>query len=316
MKKIRTINNHFLKAMGLLLVVSLSACLKNGPYYTDFAASSASVDLPLAAANSNGVVTFSYDATVTSTTIPVYVNVASPSVLSKSVTATLSLDTAFLNKYNNANSTDFAVLPDSVYSVTGWNRTIPAGKRLDSMVITFNFAKMNLSTPYVLPVTIASSSVPIEQWNHLLLNVSVKNKYDGLYGMDIQLIGWGSYGISDGPTNTWPSSVGLITNGPNSVTIGTNEEGYYQPAFTSTPSITGFGATQTQFTFDPVSNLITSVKNLIPDDGRGRTFHLNPAVTTSRWDPATKTVYASYIMTQNGRPNQTINDTLVYKGSR
>ena len=56
--------------------------------------------------------------------------------------------------------------------------------------------------------------------------------------------------------------------------------------------------------------------NLIPDDGRGRAFAINPAVTDSRYDPATKTIYAAYLMFQNGRPTQYIYDTLVYKGSR
>jgi len=43
---------------------------------------------------------------------------------------------------------------------------------------------------------------------------------------------------------------------------------------------------------------------------------LNPAVTDSRYDPATQTIYAAYEMTQNGRPNQFIYDTLVYRGPR
>jgi hypothetical protein len=314
MKKFRAINTS-IKVLGLAAVVSMGSCLKNGQYYDDFAAVGASVELPLASANSNGVIPLAYNATVTTAVIPVYINLASPNLLSAAVTATLGLDTAFLRQYNNANGSAYVLLPDSVYTVSGWNRSIPAGKRLDSMVVTVNFAKMDLSQPYILPITIKTSSQPIEQWNHLMLNPSVKNKFDGKYSMDIQTIGWGAYSIADGPTYTWPSNVSLETTGALSVSLYTSEVGDLQPAFTSAPALTGFGATKCQFTFD-ASNKLVSVKNLVADDGRGRTFYLNPAVTTSRYDPATKTVYASYKMTQNGRPDQTINDTLVYKGPR
>src|SRR5579871_6896036 len=153
----------------------------------------------------NGVVTFSFDATVTTTSIPVYVDVASPSIPNKANTATLSLDTAYLNQYNANNGTSYVLLPDSVYTTSGWNLTIPAGKRLDSMNVTFDFTKLDLSTAYILPITISQASLPIEQYNHLLLSVVLKNKYDGTYSLTEETVGWGAYNIADGLTFTWPS---------------------------------------------------------------------------------------------------------------
>ncbi|MBL0334798.1 MAG: hypothetical protein IPP73_05640 [Chitinophagaceae bacterium] len=64
---------------------------------------------------------------------------------------------------------------------------------------------------------------------------------------------------------------------------------------------------------------LVNVSNDIPDDGRGRAFRLNTAFTSptdSRYDPATKKIYAAYIMSQNGRPDQFIYDTLTYRGPR
>ena len=72
-------------------------------------------------------------------------------------------------------------MPDSVYTTTGWDLTIPAGQRLDSMKVTFDFTKLDLNHNYILPVTIESASLPIEQWNHLLYYISVKNQFDGEY---------------------------------------------------------------------------------------------------------------------------------------
>ncbi len=294
-------------------MIAMSSCLKNGAYYTDFAAAAASVDLPLAATNNNGVVTFSFDATVTTTSIPVYVDVASPSIPNKANTATLSLDTAYLNQYNANNGTSYVLLPDSVYTTSGWNLTIPAGKRLDSMNVTFDFTKLDLSTAYILPITISQASLPIEQYNHLLLSVVLKNKYDGTYSLTEETVGWGAYNIADGLTFTWPSSVTFETSGGNSDLL--NAGGYAQVGFDPSGNPLGFGAATPNYIFDPTTDLLSSIVNLTPD-ARNRAFTLNPAVTNSGWDAATGNIYMAYIMSQNGRPNQMIYDTLIYLGPR
>jgi hypothetical protein len=68
--------------------------------------------------------------------------------------------------------------------------------------------------------------------------------------------------------------------------------------------------------FDPATDKMSSVINTTPDDGRGRTFRLNPAVTNSRYDPGTRKIYAAYLMTQNGRPDQEIYMEFSYIGPR
>ena len=167
---------------GILAVVStLPSCLKNGAYYIPFSSAAASVDLPLAASTSNGITAFAYPPTVTTVTLPIMVNVASPSMPSTPTTISLALDTAGLSQYNADNGTDYQPLPDSTYTVSGWDVTVPAGKRLDSITVTIDLSKLDLSNAYVFPVTIASASLPIEQWNHLFYYVAVKNQWDGVY---------------------------------------------------------------------------------------------------------------------------------------
>jgi hypothetical protein len=162
-------------ALSLFVVLfSISSCMKNGKYDIDFSNVGASVDIPLAAANANGIVPFTFSAG--SNTFPMYVNMASPSVLSKATTVTVAIDTAFLNAYNASNGTSYTLLPDSDYSATSFNLTIPAGQRLDSVEVTFNIGKIDTdpSISYVLPFTITQASEPIEQWNHLMIGVSVQ----------------------------------------------------------------------------------------------------------------------------------------------
>ena len=180
MKKIKI--NKVLAGVGaLLLVGSLNSCLKNSQYYTDFTKITASVDLPLAAANNNKPVPFAYDAAASSPSIPVVVNLASAQPLNSATTATLAVDATFLDSYNTDNGTDYILMPADAYTVDSWDVNIPAGKRIDSMVVHFDFTKLDLTLSYVLPLTISQASQPIEQWNHLMLNIQVKNQFDAQY---------------------------------------------------------------------------------------------------------------------------------------
>jgi hypothetical protein len=174
-KNNRLFNRMPIKGYLFVLLAGLAfpSCLKNSAYNVDFSQGGASVDLPLAAANANGVVPFTFG--TGTNTFPVYVNMASPSPLSKATTATVGIDSAYLNAYNTANATSYTLLPDSDYSISGFSVTIPAGQRLDSVEVTFNLSKINTSPSisYVLPFTITQASEPIEQWNHLMIGVTV-----------------------------------------------------------------------------------------------------------------------------------------------
>ena len=299
-------------AAWLLILFGFTSCLKNSNYNTPFSTVGASVELPLAATNNNSPVTFSYTEGQPAY-FPVYINLASPKPLGTAVTATFALDTVFLNNYNTVNSTAYQLLPDSDYSIiNGWARNIPAGQRLDSMYVKFDLDKIGLALNYILPITIQNASVPIEQWNHLLIHILVRNKYDGEYNLIIKTVGWGAYGIADGPPSLNYGLLGMITNGGSAVVF----ENGQQPVFSSTGGQTSFSATEPQLTFDPITNLLIDVTNLAPDDGRGRTFQIDSTVTTSRWDPVTKNIYAAYLMFQTGRPTQYIYDTLIYQYPR
>jgi Domain of unknown function (DUF1735) len=228
------------------------------------------------------------------------------------ITITVALDTAALSAFDANQSQGYALPPADVYSIPSFTATIAKGSNYARIRITItNAADFDFNAQYAIPLTITASS-----YGTAIYSFSGRNQYDGAYSMDMQMIGWGAYGISDGPTYTWPTNVSMVTNGPSAVIIETTQENTYQPAFVTGGGTTGFGATETEFNFDPSSNALTSVVNLQPNDGRGRAFALNPAVTTSRYDPTAKVIYAAYTMVQNGRPTQYIYDTLTYQGPR
>ena len=134
---------------------------------------------------------------------------------------------------------------------------------------------MDLSKQYGFGFEIASTSqgTIAKDNGEALVNVLIKNKYDGVYGLTITTVGWGAYGISDGPTLEFPSDIGLGTTGEASVDLFIYEFGtHLQPAFTRrSRQPRNLVPPPPQFTFNASDQLI-KVDNTTPDDGRGRDF--------------------------------------------
>jgi len=243
--------------------------------------------------------------------------------LKSPVTLTISIDQNALDSFNAVNAAlpnpipPFVMMNSSLYTIAnGGNVTINPGQQIVSVKISFAGDKIDFTQQNALAfqITNLKGATLATNLSTAILEVVQKNPYDGIYDLHIKTVGWGAYGIADGVSNDWGTNppVGFVTT---SITTSVFDLGY-QPAFTAGGAETGFGATDPQFTFDPATNLLTAVVNLAPDDGRGRKFAINPAVTDSRFDPATKNIYMAYLMTQNGRPTQYIYDTLFYLGPR
>jgi hypothetical protein len=320
---------HFIKSSIILMLtlsIATTGCLKdkayeNGTIQSGSTGSGEDIKVISLGITVSGVspqfLQAAYNLSDNDTTVNlVPVELGGSSAATQDIHVTLAEDDSLINDYNDANGTDYTS-PGSVITPVSNVVVIPKGSRTGFLQVKFKISDL-LTGNYALGIKIASIA---EKGYTISGNLSTgivalgpKNQYDGKYSLRIKTVGWGAYGIDDGVAETWPTRVSIVTTGLASVVFNT-EAGVAQPAFAG-GSITGFGATEPQFTFDLSTNKLVEVKNLIPDDGRGRAFHLNPAITDSRYDPATKTIYAAYIMNQNGRPNMYIYDTLVYKGSR
>lgn len=252
----------------------------------------------------------------------VFVRLASGEPAPQDIKVQLELVPVLLQAYNDSVHGHAINIPANLVRVdpADWTVTIPAGQRQGALKMTLNPLDIsNGQFAYGLRIKSSNNSTyPISKnFENSIVVIGVRNKYDGRYNFRFNSIGWGAYGISDNVVRTWPSNVNMITTGPNTVYLRADEiGGDTHPAFTSAADLTSFGATQIEFNFDPVNNKLLSVKNLEPDDGRGRAFVLNPAITTSRYDPDAKIIYAAYFMKQNGRPDQAFYDTLTWKAAR
>jgi hypothetical protein len=217
------------------------------------------------------------------------------------------------------------------------NVTIPAGGT--GGMVPFNIPStvpLDPSSSYGVGLTISSVDGGYKIANNLknlFLEFTLKNKYDGTYAATIRTQGWGAFGITDEPVfyNWGPAgqaTIFLITGGPNSVRFfddwGFGD--FIQVCHTGVGGggNSGFGATAPRYTFNTATNQLVDVSNDIPDDGRGRKFKINPlyypgaagSFNGNFWDPSTRKILASYILQQNGRPDQTIDMVLTYRGPR
>lgn len=320
------INNWLgLAVSSLLLLTSLNSCVKNrNDLATDFSKLTPIVELiagePITTGNPVRFRSFALPILTTPTTLNIYVNYAAPGLAPNDITVTLALDPVGLAAYDSNNAhlnppaeSDYVMAPSDAISLTTTTVTIKKGERFAVVPITVNTSKIDLSQANAIAIKIVDASgVTISANNeHIIYAIGVKNKYDGLYDLRQRTTGWAAYGIADGPTFDW-GDMGLVTLSANSVEFST---GYF-PGFDSGGGQVGFGATEPQFTFDLATDKLIDVHNLAAPDSRNRQFVLNPAVTDSRFDPATKTVYMAYIFTQSGRPPQFVYDTLTYIGVR
>jgi hypothetical protein len=262
------------------------------------------------------------------------VRLAANQVAAEDIKVTLSIASsdAMIADYNAEHGTSLVAYPSNIYSFpNGLIVTIPKGSREGYLKVTTNTSKFDPSSTYALGITVASVDNPAYKisgnFNSMIVAIAAKNKYDGNYSLRIKTTGWSAYGISENMPEEWPSnsdgtSIGLVTVGASSVKLFDYYAfgDYIQVAFTAdNAAVTGFGTTAPKFTFDPVTNKLVSVVNDAVVDARNRQFRINPdPATNSRWESAggTTTVYAAYILSQTGRPDMYIYDTLTLKGPR
>lgn len=311
----------------VLIAVSVTGCLKDKDYDKGLIQSVRAtggtpsvVEIKLTAADVSNFLVVSYDNSNADTTIDLIpVNLATHDAAPQDLHITLTPKQSLVDDYNTANGTAYGD-PSAFFTLAdGGVVTIPKGSYTGFLKIKFkpsDFLGADWAVGFQISAVQESGYTISGNLSSGVVAIAIKNKYDGNYNLRMKLAGWSAYGIADGDTYQWPSAVSMITSGPASVTILTQETGPGQPGFTTDGGITSFGATAPQYIFDLATDKLIDVRNLAPDDGRGRAFQLNPAVTDSRYDAATKTIYAAYLMTQIGRPNQEIYDTLTYVGPR
>lgn len=250
--------------------------------------------------------------------LTVHANLAEPA--SEDIVITVALDSNVVKEYNADHGTNFKLPPANIYTMGNLSITIPKGSRDGHLKLTAKPSDISAGE-YAMGFRILSVSNPAfvisENYKTVVARLSVKNRYDGVYYMRSKQLDWAAaFGISNMPWE-WPSNyqIHMITSSANSVNMySTAHAAYIHPTMTTAGGLSGFGTTNPRFVFDLATNKLINVVN--DAAGSARTFLLNPAVTDSRYDPATKTIYAAFILRQPGRTDLQIFDTLTYRRAR
>jgi Domain of unknown function (DUF1735) len=113
--------------------------------------------------------------------------------LSKAVTVKIKNDPAIVTAYNTAHGTSYIPLPAAAYQVdpgnpfngTEWTVTFNAGEHAKPILIKLDPTQLDLSKQYALGFTItdAGGAKISTALKSAIIEVGVKNAYDGIYGV-------------------------------------------------------------------------------------------------------------------------------------
>jgi hypothetical protein len=167
-----------MKLRLIILCCLLQACLKPAKYYTDFSDIGTIAQFSLGGPTPANAWITVLD---TPTDYTLNVNLASPHPAGKDVTITLALDTADFNAQLAGNG--YTLLPDSDYTITTWQVTIPAGQDTGTFHIHVSSTKLGTNTGFILPLHITDAQgIPISSnFGYGFWLVQNGNTYCGLY---------------------------------------------------------------------------------------------------------------------------------------
>lgn len=153
-------------------------------------------------------------------------------------------------------------------------------------------------------------------FNTMLYLLNGINNIDGVYELHFKF-GANDRGYDTYPVSWYYSDVTMVTASTTTSTMrnvnaGTSVTTAVHAAVASglPTSIAGFVPL---LTIDPATSKIVNVTN---NSGGTKSTVLNPAVTDSRLDPATKNIYVSFILREAGKQDMIVYDTLFYKTPR
>ncbi|MES1198016.1 MAG: DUF1735 domain-containing protein [Chitinophagaceae bacterium] len=256
----------------------------------------------------------------------VYVNLESGNAAPSDIQVTLQINNAVITSYNSANSANIQELPTALYTIPSLTLTIPAGQRNVTVPVNvLNTTSLNPNLAYGIGLTIVSATgntTIASNLKDLLIEFSIKNKYDGKYNLK---------GVHNRAPYLFPFNltVHLITTGPNSVALwNPSRAEFAQPIGTAPGTVSSYGdAVSPNFIFDPSgsgpggSDLCTGVTlqvgsavtlAMVTNDAVADANPDGPIV--NRYERGPKVMYLTY--QYNGIDLRRFYDTLTYIGPR
>lgn len=229
--------------------------------------------------------------------------------------ADASVVTSYNTMNNRTGANAYVMIPSNQFTLPKTSVVIPKGQRRVDFPIVFPTPDQLYGKNYVLPLTIksASSGIISGNFNTMLYLLTGINRMDASY---LQKFRFGANDRGyDLTANSWFYADALmVTTSPTTAVLRnpyTGASNNHAAVASGLPTF--ISAFIPQFTIDLATNKITNITN---SSTGTKTAVPNPAVTDNRYDPATKNIYASFIIKEAGRADMIVYDTLVYKAPR
>jgi hypothetical protein len=224
--------------------------------------------------------------------------------LNKSIVVKIKNDPTLVADYNSAHGTSYIPLPAAAYQVdasnpfTGseWTVTFNAGEHAKPIMIKLDPTKLDLSQQYALGFTItdASGAKISNGLQSALIEIGVKNRYDGIYRVTGTMVDLAAPTI----TGYFPQDVDLLTLGAAAVVMIPRDLGIPGHLILSGTSLSYYGSYGPVFTFDLATDKVISVTNYYGQPaGNTRSAEIDPS-GINKWDAATKDMDVKYFMKQ------------------
>jgi len=260
----------------VISVLSLQSCLKGRDMVLDPDAVPSVVEfgnpavLTNAPSDSFRLYTVSYDI-VPSATLEVPVVYTGANVASKDIMVNVEVDSEWLARYNTVKGTSISILPSSVYSFPG-STTIKSGSKTANISVTLKIDQISLSGAFILPlkITNASGETLSKYFSKILIRVTPKNAYDGLY----------SYKTS-ATTSLVPNA--NKTNVPLETVSATRVKTNLLYTYSNI----------IHYEIDPITNKVTVV-DVFSSAGAPNSIGTCITDPSSHWDPVAKVLYAKW----------------------
>ncbi|RYE13449.1 MAG: DUF1735 domain-containing protein [Sphingobacteriaceae bacterium] len=182
---------NILKTLSLLLTIScFTSCLKDDSLILDPAkgtnvvefANPKQIDSPVGSVYPLYSFAYNLGATANQTFTVSYSGPVANAP--QDITVNLGIGTAAqITAYNTQESTSYAILPPTMYTLNATSVVIKAGTSKASFTVTYKPDLFSLSAAYVLPLTITSASTSVVSGNFgtIFANVGARNNYEGNY---------------------------------------------------------------------------------------------------------------------------------------
>ncbi|MFI5128513.1 MAG: DUF1735 domain-containing protein [Chitinophagales bacterium] len=232
------------------------------------------------------------------------------SAVNENVTVSLAASPDIVADYNAENGTNYSAVPFSTFGFEATDLVLSPTARKQTVRLKIKPSDVAVGEWAIgLKIANVSSGEVSQTSSKLLILLSVKNKYDGVYHLK------GFYTRTDNPAYHGPfeTDVMMITTGPTSVAMYSDELGGYTQPFFNAGDLFGFSNVGPEVIFN-ASDLVSGINNYVGDPAAGPFMTPFPGAN-SRYVGATRAIYLKYYYNTNPA-NRIFADTLIYTGPR